>query len=1200
MIIFENTKNVLDLVHQAGEEYGNKTFLRYERNEQIQEKSYADLSRDCDAISHWTEEMSRKSGRKVHSALLGRCSYEYIAAMLGTMNTGAVAVPLDVQLSKEGFADNLNRAEVEVLFYDWEFHSQVEVIKGTCPNIKYYICMQNRKQLQCIEEIFKKYGDKKYENEIDADDCALIIFTSGTTGRGKGVMLSHTNLIDNTFCTTETEDQSKEVFMNVLPINHVFCINGDVFLVIRYGGTLCPCPNLQKVMEYIKVFEPTAIRLVPMMAKMFYNKIVLTAKQNEGMSLQEAKNQVLGENFHRLVSGGGYLAPDLAKNFAELGIQIGQGYGMSECSPKISSPVYERLDKLESVGKLVDRCEVRIVDGEIQVKSPSVMLGYYKDAEETAKALTEDGWLCTGDLGYVDDEDYLYLTGRKKNLIILSNGENVSPEGIENGFDTELLISDILVYGVDEVIAAEVYPNFEYARVNKIEDVNAAVQQIIQEHNKDLPSYSQIAQCHVRNIPFEKTTSKKIIRQKFFEEKKKEKERTEEVRKPENDLQQSLYDIAADVIGNSLFGIDSNLYDCGLDSMGSILLIEELHARLGHVMTFHDLLEQNSILKMEAFLQEEKEEAQIDFSVRETYPLTNMQKYFGYIIRGNTTGNLPFTYKLDDSVDLEKLKKVIEEVIDAHPGLKGIIKPDEVYLKLFRDDSRKIDIPIIHLTEKEWEETVDGLLKPYTYTADDNLFHISLYQTESSKYLFLDVAHIMGDGISMNVIFEDINKLYRGEEIEKETDYSTYEYILEVQNMEESGVREKSLDYYEEMMDGIRLQRSIFNRKDIQDYSKGEYGVFRDRFHNINRNKILYFCKQNGISENVVFLTAFNYCIYLFSDEDDVFSNSIHSGRTDNRWTRLVGPLFLTYYCRYTREPHERVIELLHRTGKQIMNTMRCFVSAPREGEMFFQFQGDIIGNAEIAGGKVEKIQRQLDSLPFHMQVMTDDEGYYMELRYWENRMDKKLLEIFLASYECIINAMLDERSVRRLKRHLPEELYPKHIEITVGELNKEAGFEMISGVAEGEIVKPYILDESYYKKPFGAWGELYIMNHEPDEYVETVENSYSPGLLYHTKHIARILPDGSIDFMENSGRIVMTEGARGRFYYDLKALEKTLSEYEGVTHAEAYIRYDKSVHEMSLYADVSSEEELDLEAVKAYVESKHEALQVPKEIFQV
>ena len=226
-----------------------------------------------------------------------------------------------------------------------------------------------------------------------------------------------------------------------------------------------------------------------------------------------------------------------------------------------------------SVGKIVDRCQVRIVDGEIQVKSPSVMMGYYKEPDKTAEAITEDGWLCTGDLGYVDEENFLYLTGRKKNLIILSNGENVAPEQLENLFVDDRLIEDILVYGEDDMIAAEIYPNFKYADAAGIDHIEETVAQIIKKHNEGLPSYKKIARFHLRDIPFAKTSSKKIIRSQYFSQKKQEAEEQVNVHKPENDLQQKIYDAVSAVLGHSRFGIDTDLYSAGLDSLGSVLLL---------------------------------------------------------------------------------------------------------------------------------------------------------------------------------------------------------------------------------------------------------------------------------------------------------------------------------------------------------------------------------------------------------------------------------------------------------------------------------------------------------------------------------------------------------------------------------------------------------------------------------------------------
>ena len=327
--------------------------------------------------------------------------------------------------------------------------------------------------------------------------------------------------------------------------------------------------------------------------------------------------------------------------------------------------------------------------------------------------------------------------------------------------------------------------------------------------------------------------------------------------------------------------------------------------------------------------------------------------------------------------------------------------------------------------------------------------------------------------------------------------------------------------------------------------------------------------KQNGISENVLFLTAFNYCTMLFSNENDIFTNSIHSGRTDGRWRRIAGPLFLTYYCRYQVLPHETTINLLKRTGQQIMDTMQNFISVPREGEMFFQYQGDIININEIGGAPAKPIHLQLDSLPFHMQVMSYEGGWYTELRYWENRFDPAQLEIFLNCYEEVINAMLEEHSARRLKKHISEEYFPKHFYTTAGELNAEAGFELIPDKEEKARVKVYVLDERFNKKPFGGWGKLYISGVRPSQAVDEISNPFRPGTLFDTGIEARILPDGRIDFLENSGRIVLTDGAHGRRYYDLGILEKTLDGVQHVDAVHAYLAYSTDINEMKLGMDV-------------------------------
>ena len=1194
MITRENTKTIYDLVCSAGDSHGDHVFLRYEDNDVIYEVTYRQFVADCMAVAAWAQEKSQELGHRVRVGLLGGSGHHYLAVMLGVMASGSVIIPMDVQMDADTFCDCISRSDEDVLFYDWDFRTLAEEAGSRCPALEECISLQHGRHVACSDNILKNYAGRPVENLAKPEECAMILFTSGTTGRGKGVMLSHGNLIDNVFCTTDTEHPENEIYLNVLPMHHVFCINGDVLIVIRYGSTLCLNRDMTKLAAHILLFEPTVMRMVPMMAKGLYNRIAIMSRQQPGKSLFQIKEEVLGKRLHKVVSGGGYLAPELAANYSRLGISIAQGYGMSECSPKISAPDWNRPDKVASVGKLVEGCQVRIVDEEIQVKSPSVMMGYYKEPDKTAEAITEDGWLCTGDIGYLDEEGFLYLTGRKKNLIILSNGENVAPEQLENLFEDERLIEDILVFGEDDAICAEVYPNFKYAEAANISDIEGTVQEIIKKHNQKLPSYKRIMQCRIREVPFAKTSSKKIIRNQYFTKKKEEKEQEAQVRRPENELQEKLYTCVSNVLGHSRFGIDTELYEAGLDSMGSVLLLTDLYNDLKISITLDELMSHASILKLEAVAKEKEGQGRTDYSWRPKYPLTGVQMFFAYVMRGNTTANLPFFYRLDPRVDLRLLKRSVEQVFELHPELKDVIQFDQetgAYMN-FRDDWKEVNIPIHHLTDAQWEEEKNGLLRPYTYGPGEPLYHIALYQTETEKYFFMDVAHIMGDGMTMNVLFEDINALYAGKAAVP-SEYTYYEYILDEKKRDEEGGREENIRYFTEQMKDLKIRRSILTKKEHRGLDFGINAALRNRFEKINRKKLTAFCHENGVSENVVFLTAYNYCISLFSNEKDTVSTSIHSGRTDSRWNRLAGPLFRTYYFRYTENKEETVAEMLKRSGRQIMETMRCYMSNLHADEMFFQYQGDILNINTIGGYPAERQRIQLDSLPFHLQVFSDDKGYYYELRYWENRFDRQQLQVFMTAVECVAEAMMDEHFARRLKRYLPEELFPKHYFVEAGTINWEAGSRLITDVSAETMVKAYVLDENCRKKPFGGWGTLYIMDHKPADCVDQITNPYGPGVLYQTSCTARILPDGSIHMLEQGGRIIMTESLTGRHFLDLYRLEDTACQYPGVERAEAYVAYGAG-NTMVLTLDVYGKNQLDTENLQKYLTERCEKPLIP------
>lgn len=491
-----------ELVYSADERFGEEIFVREYQKRQFIEHSYRQFRQDCDSIGAWINDHFPE---RVHAAVIGLTSYEYLTAWFGIQCSGNVTVPLDNANQAEKLADEIVRSDSEIVFVDSNHEKDIEALRTLCPKVKYYIHIhKSLDNMLFLGDIIKEYKDKKPCRSSEAKDLTAILFTSGTTGKSKGVMLSNANLIDNTTCEPDLGFHGNKR-MTVLPIHHVFCFTCDILCALWYGRLLCVNDSLMRIMKNLKIFRPTDVTFVPMISASILNRMKQMAGE-DGDKIAIGK-EVFGEDFSVIYSGGAYLSPDIIKGYKEFGIEIAQGYGMTECSPRICSGV-KNCPKPESVGEIVPGCEVRIVDHEIQVKSKSVMMGYYKNPEETAKTLTEDGWLMTGDLGYKDDDGYLYITGRKKNLIILANGENVSPEEIENQFAYYAPVKEIVVYDKNGIICAEVYPDPEYS----CEDIRAEIQKKIDEVNDTFPPAKHIVNLIIREKEFEKTASKKIIR----------------------------------------------------------------------------------------------------------------------------------------------------------------------------------------------------------------------------------------------------------------------------------------------------------------------------------------------------------------------------------------------------------------------------------------------------------------------------------------------------------------------------------------------------------------------------------------------------------------------------------------------------------------------------------------------------------------
>lgn len=492
------------LVHSQ-ERFGDEDAVRYKtRPKKVEAKSYTQLREDSESFSRAVCALGEQGS---HLAVIGNTSYHWLTAYLGIVNAKSVAVPLDASLPAEELCELMDRADVTALVLDECRMDVGETARSRCPKLKHLISMQKEAHGDgwlSMEQLLRENAGA-FDEEPEPDQLCTIMFTSGTTGKSKGVMLTHRNLAENATCL-DMKIPARTVILSVLPIHHAYCLSMDILKGLSLGSVICINDSLMRVAKNIKLFQPNMILMVPLMIETF-------AKKLEEVSMLPAaivRSQVFGKQFHTICSGGAYLDPAYIDLFERYGITILQGYGMTECSPVISTTVSWNIRK-ESVGQLLPNCEAKVVDHELWVRGSSVMQGYYKMPEETAETLT-DGWLHTGDLGYVDEEGFVYLTGRKKNLIITKNGENVSPEELENRLSQERLVQEVLVRENQGVIEAEIYPDYEYVKKKHIHEIREKLQQIIDDYNQTAPVYKRIYSLKVRETEFEKTTSRKIKR----------------------------------------------------------------------------------------------------------------------------------------------------------------------------------------------------------------------------------------------------------------------------------------------------------------------------------------------------------------------------------------------------------------------------------------------------------------------------------------------------------------------------------------------------------------------------------------------------------------------------------------------------------------------------------------------------------------
>lgn len=506
---------IRQIMEDSCRDYSSIPAVKYLSHKEVIEKSYQQLWSDIQKTVLLLEQ-NDLIGK--HIAIVGASSYEWICAYLGTIISGSVAIPLDAGLPADEITELINRGDVSGLFCDISKKEVEEQLAENCPCVSVCFSMQDEKHLldvpawsEAIAGISEEEAALALDrhNTIDPDALCTIMFTSGTTGKSKGVMLTHKNMAHNVECVY-IDTTPGTVILSVLPIHHAFCLTMEWMKGLSVGATICINDSLLHMIKNMKRFQPFAMLMVPLMVETIYKKL---KDVNPLLPKKLVAKEAFGGNLEFIFCGGARLEPAYIEEFQKYGVKIYQGYGLTECSPVISANG-QLYDRPGSVGKPLANCEVRFVDEEIQVRGTSVMSGYYQMPEETGEAL-QDGWLCTGDLGKMDEDGFLYITGRKKNLIILSNGENISPEELEGRLALEKLIEEIVVTGNGNYLTAHIYPDYDFAGKKHMDEekIRLKLQKILDDYNRKQPTYKRIIGLDVRTEPFEKSSTRKIKRQ---------------------------------------------------------------------------------------------------------------------------------------------------------------------------------------------------------------------------------------------------------------------------------------------------------------------------------------------------------------------------------------------------------------------------------------------------------------------------------------------------------------------------------------------------------------------------------------------------------------------------------------------------------------------------------------------------------------
>ena len=552
------------LVEEAAQNFPDSIAISYKENYWDKDVRKITFSKWRDDVRNLGTALIKEGLREKNIAIVGENSYGWCCSFFGVMAIGAVTVPVDKELPIEDIDGIITTTSCKAVIFGKASEAKVKEMlsKGGLSSVKYLISVAPEASIDASElgdrvlttisqlqergdGLYKSGDTSYYDYKIDVNRLASIVFTSGTTGKGKGVMLSQANIgLDMTLGMYNFDITRKT--LHVLPPHHTFGSTVNYVGHLSQGCEVYISSGIKHVSDEIKEQQPTHLILVPAFLEVMNRKIWTTARKSgkEGllkvmMKVSDCLRKIgidvrrklfssvlsaFGGKLELIICGGAKLDEDIIKTFDSIGITVLNGYGITECSPLISANRNE-YRKPGSVGTPILACRVKIDapdengEGEICVKGPNVMLGYYNNPEATAEVFDKDGFFHTGDYGKLDEEGWIYITGRKKNLIILSNGKNVYPEEIEAELQKIEGVTEVVVYAGESrvqkdkiTIVAEIFPDSDLLADSGVADLQNYFEGKVKELNARMPSYKAVKRVKIRDVEFQKNTSRKITR----------------------------------------------------------------------------------------------------------------------------------------------------------------------------------------------------------------------------------------------------------------------------------------------------------------------------------------------------------------------------------------------------------------------------------------------------------------------------------------------------------------------------------------------------------------------------------------------------------------------------------------------------------------------------------------------------------------